>query len=259
MPESKTRHELASGALTPIESRRWQNIVPERKRIVMWGAADQARVNRYILAELGCEVVALVDDTPNMSSPFLDVPIFSGWSEFEPWLRSEEPGTLGFVIAIGNPYGHVRCRLHRLLLGAGLTPVTMVDPTARLCTSASFGSGLQVMPGAIVHSDAHVGLQCLINTRSLVEHDCLLEDGVEIGPGTVLAGRVRVGENSWVCTGATVRPRVEIGRNTIIGAGAVVVSDIPDGVIAVGVPARPMANRTTPSMEAESVSAPSPR
>jgi len=226
---------------------RWRAIKPERKRVLMWGAADQARVNVPILRELGCELVALVDDTPGLHSPIPAVPFFRGWAELQPWLKQQDKDTLGFIVAIGNPYGHARCRIHDLLAGAGLAPVSLVDPTAKLCASAQIGPGLQAMPDVIVHSEAVIGRQCLLNTRCLVEHDCVLEEGVEIGPGATLAGRVHVGANSWICTGASVRPRIRIGRDSIIGAGAVVVSDIADGVVAVGVPAKSMAGRTTPS------------
>ena len=94
------------------------------------------------------------------------------------------------------------------------------------------------MPAAIVHNDVKIGDQCIINTRALVEHDCVLKDGVEIGPGAVLCGRVHVGKNSWIGANATINPRVIIGDNSIIGAGAVVVTDIPSNVVAVGVPAK---------------------
>jgi sugar O-acyltransferase (sialic acid O-acetyltransferase NeuD family) len=228
---------------------RWRPILPERKRVIMWGAADQARINAHILRELDCDLVALIDDAPDRASPFPGLPLFHGWKELQPWLMEQDAASLGFIAAIGNPYGHVRCRVHDLLTGAGLTPVSLVDATAKLCASAQIGAGVQAMPGAIVHNEAVIARQCLLNTRSLVEHDCVLEEGVEIGPGATLAGRVHVGANSWVATGAVVRPRVRIGRNTIIGAGAVVVSDIPEGVVAVGVPAKPMANRVTPSAD----------
>jgi sugar O-acyltransferase (sialic acid O-acetyltransferase NeuD family) len=213
----------------------------------MWGAADQGRINVHILRELGCELVGMVDDTPDLKCPIPGVALFRGWTELERWLRDQDRATLGFIVAIGNPYGHVRCRIHDLLSGAGIAPVSLVDPTARLCASAQIGAGLQAMPNVIVHNEAVIGRQCLLNTQCLVEHDCVLEEGVEIGPSAALAGRVHVGANTWIATGAIVRPRVRIGRNTIVGAGAVVVSDIPDGVVAVGVPAKPMADRRTPS------------
>jgi len=208
------------------------------RELLFWGAADQARVLKPIVESLGSSVVALVDDTPGLVSPFRNVEIYEGISGFNRWRDGRNVGQYGFVVAIGNPYGDVRCRLHDFLLENGLQAVSFADSTANIDESVIVGEGAQVMRGAIVNVDARLGKQCIINTRALVEHDCILEDGVEIGPGAVLCGRVHVGKNSWVAANATVRPRVTIGSNTIIGAGAVVVSDIPDDVVAVGVPAR---------------------
>lgn len=216
---------------------RWHypDIVP--KPVVIWGAADQCRVNYFILKQLGYEVVAFIDDTEGLKSPFETIPLYKGWPGLEEVLRHF--GTeLSFVIAIGNPYGHVRVRFHQLLKQRGLTPLTFADPTSLLCGSSKFGEGLQVMPQAVVHNQATVGDQCILNTRCLVEHDCLLEAGVEIAPGAVLCGRVRVGRYSWIGANATIRPRINIGENSIVGAGAVVVKDVPANVVVAGVPAR---------------------
>jgi sugar O-acyltransferase (sialic acid O-acetyltransferase NeuD family) len=176
----------------------------------MWGAGDQGRVNWKILNGLRCELVALIDDTPNLTAPIPDVPLLRGWSELEAWLGTEERESLGFVLAIGNPYGHVRCELHDRLAGQRLVPISFSDPSALLCQSARYESGLQVMPLALVHNDAIVGRQCILNTRSTVEHDCVLGEGVEVGPGAILCGRVQVGSHTWIGAGTTVRPQVKI-------------------------------------------------
>jgi sugar O-acyltransferase (sialic acid O-acetyltransferase NeuD family) len=217
---------------------RWNRVPITRSRLLMWGASDQCRVNYPILQQLGCRVDGLIDDTKYMPSPFPEVPIHHGEQGLETCLQGLSAAELGFVIAIGNPYGNVRLKLHALMLGRGLVPVSFADPTALICRSAFLGEGLQVMPAAIVNNDVRIGLQCIINTRALVEHDCVLEDGVEIGPGAVLCGRVHVGRYSWIGANATVRQRIRIGSNTIIGAGSVVVADIPSNSVAVGVPAK---------------------
>lgn len=49
---------------------------------------------------------------------------------------------------------------------------------------------------------------------------------------------VYIGENAWIGACATILAGVHIGKNTIIGAGSVVTHDIPDGVVAVGVPCK---------------------
>jgi serine O-acetyltransferase len=42
-----------------------------------------------------------------------------------------------------------------------------------------------------------------------------------------------------ICSGARVIGNVRVGRNAVIGANAVVTKDVPDGMVAVGVPAVP--------------------
>jgi acetyltransferase-like isoleucine patch superfamily enzyme len=50
-------------------------------------------------------------------------------------------------------------------------------------------------------------------------------------------------DNVWLGTGAKVLDGVRIGRNVVVGANAVVNTDLPDGVIAAGVPARVIRKR----------------
>ena len=47
-------------------------------------------------------------------------------------------------------------------------------------------------------------------------------------------------ENVWIGAHTIIGKGVTIGQNTIIGAGSVVVSDIPENVIAAGNPAKPL-------------------
>lgn len=54
------------------------------------------------------------------------------------------------------------------------------------------------------------------------------------------AAPITIGDNTWLGGNVTVLPGVNIGKNSVIGAGAVVTKDIPDGVVAVGNPARVM-------------------
>jgi acetyltransferase-like isoleucine patch superfamily enzyme len=55
-----------------------------------------------------------------------------------------------------------------------------------------------------------------------------------------------LGENVWLGTGAKVLDGVTIGRDVVVGANAVVTSDLPDGAVAAGVPARVIRSRVAP-------------
>ena len=54
---------------------------------------------------------------------------------------------------------------------------------------------------------------------------------------------ITLGENVWLGAGAKVMDGVTIGRDVVVGAGAVVTADLPDGSVAVGIPARVVRTR----------------
>lgn len=68
--------------------------------------------------------------------------------------------------------------------------------------------------------------------------NCRIRNGVVVGLKNMgnIAAPV-IGNNVDIGTGAKVLGSIKIGNNVVIGANAVVVSDVPDNSIAVGVPA----------------------
>ncbi|MGE4416361.1 MAG: acetyltransferase, partial [Marinobacterium sp.] len=87
---------------------------------------------------------------------------------------------------------------------------------------------------------ACIGKGVILNTGCSIDHDCTIGDCAHISPGARLAGGVKVGMQSWVGIGASVKQLINIGHQVTVGAGAVVLVDLPDGVTAVGVPAKLM-------------------
>lgn len=120
---------------------------------------------------------------------------------------------------------------------AGFNFLQTTAQTSHVSESASVVEGVQVMHMAVVHSDATVDDNTIINTGAIVEHHNVIGSHCHIAIGAVLSGNVTVGERTHIGANATVLQGVKIGSNCIIGAGAVVLHDVPDNHIAVGVPA----------------------
>ena len=51
-------------------------------------------------------------------------------------------------------------------------------------------------------------------------------------------GRIKVGAHTFVGARSIIMPGVTIGERCVIGAGSIVTNDIPDGSVAVGIPAK---------------------
>ena len=58
--------------------------------------------------------------------------------------------------------------------------------------------------------------------------------------GVEIAKPIIVGNNVWLGAGSTILAGVVIGDNAVIGTGSVVKGEIPSGVVAVGVPCKPI-------------------
>ena len=65
-------------------------------------------------------------------------------------------------------------------------------------------------------------------------------DVAQRNAGLEYAKPITVGSNVWIGMGVQILPGVTIGDNAVIGAGSVVTKDIPAGMLAVGVPCRPI-------------------
>ena len=113
-------------------------------------------------------------------------------------------------------------------------------------------------------SDAHIGKNVYIGPRCMLgcvtlEDDVLLGPAVQIpsGPNTHGIGsldmpirsqpgclvRVTISRDSWIGAGSIVL--ADVGEQTVIGANSTVVKPVPARVVAVGSPAKQVANRET--------------
>ncbi len=61
-------------------------------------------------------------------------------------------------------------------------------------------------------------------------------------PGFNVFGRIIIGNNVFIGINSIILKGVTIGNNVVIGAGSIVNKDIPDNVVAAGVPARILGN-----------------
>ena len=145
-------------------------------------------------------------------------------------------GVEAAMVAIGD--NQVRARIFQSLDALGFSLIGAIHPTAVIGRYVEIGRGVVIMAQAVVNVNARLGDNVVINSAATVDHDNVLMNHCHIWPGAHLAGNVTVGEYSYVGTGASVIPGITIGRNTLVGAGAAVIEDLPDNVVAYGVPAR---------------------
>jgi UDP-perosamine 4-acetyltransferase len=210
-------------------------------RVIGLGAGGHAKVLIDILRRAGeYEIVGLLD--PDQAGETLaDVPVLGG-DEQMPKIRAAGV-TAAFIGVGGVGDNSMRTALYEKALANGFSLVNAIHPRSIIASSAHLGQGVTIMAGAIVNPDVQIGDNVIINTGAIVDHDCEIGAHAHISPGAVLSGGVRVGNGAHVGAGATVRQYIQIGDGAIVGAGAVVVRDVAENSIVVGVPARILRNK----------------
>ncbi|MDR1366188.1 MAG: NeuD/PglB/VioB family sugar acetyltransferase [Holosporales bacterium] len=208
-----------------------------KQKLFCWGGGDQAICMLPILAKMGIKYDVVVDEIKDQVD-FNCSLFLKSKDDFIHWAKNRDFSNWSFIIAIGNPYGFVRCEIHDWLKSIGMSPVTICSESAYLEKDVILGEGCQIMNKALLSTKAVIGDQCILNTNCLVEHHCNLSSGVEIGPSATLCGRVIIERYSWVGAGATVLPRLNIGANSIIGAGSTLCKSAEDASVYAGVPAK---------------------
>jgi serine O-acetyltransferase/putative colanic acid biosynthesis acetyltransferase WcaB len=82
------------------------------------------------------------------------------------------------------------------------------------------------------------GVGLVVNDGARIGSNVVLRHGVTIGNSGKTDECPIIGDNVEIGAGAQLIGPISIGPGAIIGANAVVLTDVPAGAIAVGVPAR---------------------
>jgi len=117
---------------------------------------------------------------------------------------------------------------------------------ARLISQISrFFTGIEIHPAAKLGNKIFFdhGMGIVIGETAVIGNDCTIYHGVTLGGIAGITGKNKkrhptLGNNVSVGTGAKILGNITIGNNAKIGANSVVLKDVPNNAVAVGIPAR---------------------
>jgi UDP-perosamine 4-acetyltransferase len=205
------------------------------KPIYLVGCGGHGRVVLDTLLACGTPVAGIIDAGLAPGARVEGVAVLGG----DECLAALDPKVAALCIGVGvMPAKGRRAELFSNLQNVGLEFVAVAHPSAVIASRTRFGAGVQVLAGAVLQTGVSLGDNVIVNTRASVDHDCVIERHVMIGPGAVLCGEVCVAAAAYVGAGAVLMPGVQVGAQAVIGAGSVVTGNVPGGATVVGNPAR---------------------
>jgi sugar O-acyltransferase (sialic acid O-acetyltransferase NeuD family) len=201
-----------------------------KARVVVFGAGGHSRVVADVVCAAGFELVGHLDEVKPEGEAVGARSVLGGAL----WLAANR----GVLVALGIGSNAIRREVFELSRSANAALPAFVHPSAVVSPSAQLAEGVVVMPGAIINAGASIGVGAIINSGAVVEHDCVVGEFAHVSPNATMAGAAKLLANAHLGAAAAVLPGVEVGEGTDVGAGAVVVKALRARVVAAGVPAR---------------------
>lgn len=121
-----------------------------------------------------------------------------------------------------------------------------IEPGAIVRTGVKIGKGCVIMMGAVINIGVVIKEKTMIDMNVVIGARARVGKNCHIGAGAVIAGvleppsekPVSIGDNVLVGANAVILEGVRIGKGSVVAAGAVVIKNVPVGVVVAGVPAK---------------------
>lgn len=204
----------------------------EPKRIFLFGYSGHAYVIIESFIASGYSIAGYFDYHEAITNPY-QIPYlgFEGSVDVPAIVKSD------FVFpSVGD--NAIRAKLVSFFEKHHLKQCVLIDPSAKVSQSSSIGLSTYVGVNSIINAQSQIGKGVIINTATIIEHECVVQDFSHIAPAAVLCGNVRIGKGTFIGAGAVVINNTSICSEVILGAGSVVVKSIEEKGICVGNPSK---------------------
>jgi UDP-2-acetamido-3-amino-2,3-dideoxy-glucuronate N-acetyltransferase len=146
----------------------------------------------------------------------------------------EDSVTIGTNVKIWH-YAHIRSNVE---LGINV----IVGSNVYIGSGVSIGDNSKIQNNALIYEPAQIGNGVFIGPGVIFTNDhnprAINSDNTQKSSSDWNKAGVVVGEGASIGAGAICVGPIEIGKWALVGAGAVVVEDVPNYALMVGVPAR---------------------
>jgi sugar O-acyltransferase (sialic acid O-acetyltransferase NeuD family) len=207
-----------------------------QKELLLIGGGGHCRsVIDVIEKEGSFQIKGIIDVPEKLNQQVLGYPIMGTEAELPILLKAS---SYCFITLGQMGSSDVRYRIYNELKALGAKLPSLISPLAYVSPHASIGEGTIIMHQACVNAGASIGANCIINSQALIEHDAKVGDHCHISTAAVINGNCRVEDHVFVGSRATLRQGAKVGSGCLLGMGSVVLKDITEPGIYVGVPAR---------------------
>jgi len=207
-------------------------------KVVIIGASGFGREVLWTIRECNkttkaFNILGFIDDNPSIHKKLINgMPVLGDLS----WLLSNYKNDVKCVIAIADC--KIREKIAITLEKNNFEFPIIIHPSTHFSDYVEIGCGTIIQAGCIITVDSKIGKHVHLNLHTTVGPDSVFNDFVTLNPGVHVNGKTMIEKGVNVGTGTVMKQGIRIGKWSVIGAGTVLINNVPEFSLCVGVPGK---------------------
>lgn len=203
---------------------------------IIVGAGTYGQVySEYLKESHIYNVIGFIDDDPKKQNTIINfIPVIGDLLSLNNIM--DKKSTAVFV-PIGDNI--VRSKIIRYVRSLGFITPSFIHKSVQIHSTVKIKGTVYILPNVSIMPFSSIDDLVMISMGVNIAHHTSIGTGCFFSQGTNIGASIIINNYSFVGIGATVMTGVKlIGENALIGAGSVVIKDVPDNAIIVGVPGK---------------------
>lgn len=204
-----------------------------KKTIILIGGGGHCVSCIDVIEQQGeYEIMGILDVKDKVGKYVMGYPIIGTDDDLNRFVKS----TRNFFISIGQiKSSTIRQNIYYRIKEIGGKLPIIISPLAYVSIHSKISEGSIIMHNAIVNAGATIGICCILNSMSLIEHEVMVGDFCHISTASCVNGQTTIGSGCFLGSNSVVKNNITIVKNVIVSASSFVCENINHSGIYKGV------------------------
>lgn len=209
----------------------------QKEDIIILGRGGHAKVVIDMIEEGGFyNIIGVTDVKQNDDTDFFGYPILGNDDVLPDFFKK---GVRNAAIGIGGfTDNNLRKKIFNLAKSVGFNLPPIIHSSAIISKRATIGEGTIVKRGVIIDTDVTIGVNNILEIGAIVGHESRVGNHTLLSANVMISAYNLIDDESFFAVASTIVSGAKVCTGAIIGAGAVVVNDITEPGLYLGVPAK---------------------
>ena len=206
------------------------------EKVAIIGSGDLGQSIAHYAINNGFEIVGFYDDFQQAES-VKGIPILGKLVNIEADYKEYVFDAL--ICAVG--YNHFDFRekvFNKYHYELGIPFATIIDSSCHVDATASIGNGVVMFPTSMVDKGCIIEDNVLLNVGVTIAHDSCVKAHSFLSPRVAMAGFSTIGKRCMIGINSTIIDNISVCDDTRLGGGTLLIQDVTEKGLYVGVPAR---------------------